>query len=66
MGNEPRYLVYKSFNGAVHTEIQYGGYNNTVEKRLFTELARFKIEVETNNIDELKGIYKYEAPNVNS
>lgn len=62
--NEPRYLVYRSFNGMVHTEIQYGEPFKRIGEKL-NELARFKIRPKYDDmtIDQLKTIYPYEVKN---
>lgn len=64
--HEPRYLVYKSFNGMVHTEIQYGSPQNRIgEKPQQNELARFEIRSKYDDmtIDQLKTIYPLEVKN---
>lgn len=56
---EKRYLVYKSWNGQIHTSIEYGelttGEGKT--KRDPNELQRFQILHETNDLNILKELY---------
>lgn len=56
---EKRYLVYTSWNGQIHTSIEYG-YLTTGEgkkKPNPNELQRFEIKHETNDLKILKELY---------
>ena len=55
---EKRYLVYKSWNGQIHTSIEYGELTDGEGKqKSLNELERFEIFVPTDDIKLLKEIY---------
>lgn len=61
--NEKRYLVYRSWNGQIHTSIEYGE-NQTGEgvKKDPSILKKFEIEIPViNNLEILKKLYPYEV-----
>ena len=57
-----RYLVYKSWNGRVHTSIEYGDHTTGEGKKKNTdELARFEIKHDINDLNILKVLYPMEV-----
>lgn len=60
--SEPRYLVYRSWNGQIHTSIEYGSqYTGEGIKKDPSILKSFKIENPViNNMEVLKKLYPLE------
>lgn len=56
---EKRYLVYTSWNGRIHTAIEYGELTNGEGKanKNPNELGRFEISHNTDDIEVLKTLY---------
>lgn len=54
-----RYLVYKSWNGRIHTSIEHGELTNGEGKAKAdpAELGRFEIHHNTDDIETLKTLY---------
>ena len=58
---ETRYLVYKTWNGRLHSSIEYGEHSTGTdkEKEKSGEVARFKIDNET--LEEALRLHPYEV-----
>lgn len=58
---ELRHLVYKSWNGQVHTSIEHGEhYTGDGTKKDNSEIKRFEIKHKIDNIKFLKELYPVE------
>lgn len=58
---EKRYLVYKSWNGQIHTSIEHGDqYTGEGVKKDPTEIKRFEIKHKIYDIKILKELYPME------
>ena len=56
-----RYLVYKNWNGQIHTSIEYGEqYTGDGKKTDPLELKRVEIGLDTKDLNSLKQIYPLE------
>ncbi len=62
MTNQKRYLVYKNWNGQIHTSIEYGNqYTGDGKKKDTSEIKRFEIDPAINSdIKLLKVVYPLE------
>ena len=59
---EKRYLVYKSWNGQIHTSIEYGNHTDGEGKRKDgNELKRIEIVCAVQDLKLLKEIYPLEG-----
>jgi hypothetical protein len=59
---EKRYLVYKSWNGQIHTSIEYGDLTTGEgKKKRDNEIKRFKLnDFDSNDLSLLKELYPLE------
>ena len=56
-----RYLIYKNWNGQIHTSIEYGDqYTVDGKKKDASEIKRFEIGLDTKDLNGLKQIYPLE------
>lgn len=65
MTNEPRYLVYKNWNGKIHTEIQYGLHQTGDGVKVDpTEVKRIELLDHNLTLSQAIKMYPYEVENV--
>lgn len=58
---QPRYLVYKTWNGQVHASIEHGNlFTGEGVKKDPTEIKRFEIKHKIDNLKFLKELYPVE------
>lgn len=56
---ERRFLVYKSWNGQIHSEIQYGETGTSLEVSISKEVQRIELLDHTLTLHQAVGMYPY-------